>query len=183
MVKREELDAALAQAETAREYLEATLAEAKAALVNTVTDAPKIAANQAEVIAKIEKARARCRQLRASLAEPSRAQSITRSRERIDSITKQSGELSRRETTARAPSRQLSKHAVQGGYKEAIDGSLRWKTIHRFNDALAMPQRVREIFGLLALVLAYLQYYFLDVQLQIASLPSAIPWLFHNGLR
>jgi hypothetical protein len=172
VTRREDLEAALAQAEAAQERLEAALAEAKAALVNTVTDASKIDANQAEASAKVEKARARCRQLRAALIEPSRAQLITRSRERIDSLIKQSDELSKREATASPLSIQPREHAVRGGNKRSQDESRRRRPIDRFSNALATSPRVRETIGLLALVLAYLQYYFLDVQLQIASLPS-----------
>jgi len=170
--EREELKAALAQAEAAREYLEAALAEAEAALVNTVTDAAKIDANRAEASAKVDKIRARCRQLRAALVEPGRSEFITRSHERIDTLTSQSDELSKQEATASAPSRQLSEHAVQGENKKSQDEFRRRKPIHRFKNALATSPLVREIIGLLALVLAYLQYYFLDVQLQIMSLPS-----------
>jgi hypothetical protein len=177
VIRREELETALAQAEAAREYLEAALAKAEAELFNTVTDASKIDANRAEAIAKVENARARCRQLRAGLVKSSHSKCITRSRERIDVKIPQSDELSKRAATARAPSRQLSRNAVRGENKQAHDDSLRWKPIHRFNDALATPQRVREISGLLALVLAYLQYYFLDVHLQIMSLPSVITFL------
>jgi hypothetical protein len=177
VTKREDLEAALAQAETARKYLEAALDEAEAALFNTVTDAAKIDANRAEASAKVDKARARCRELRAALVGSSRSTVRTRSRERIDTPIKQSHKLSKREATASAPSRQLSEPAVHGENKKTQDGSLRWKTIHRFNDALTTPRRVREIIGLLALVLAYLQYYFLDVQLQIARLPSITSFL------
>jgi len=49
VIKREELEAALLQAEAAREYLEAALTEAEAGLVNTVTDASKIDANRSSL--------------------------------------------------------------------------------------------------------------------------------------
>ena len=45
--------------------------------------------------------------------------------------------------------------------------------------ALTWSPLVRQTVGLLSLTLAYLQYYFLDVQLQIASLPSAIVLPLH----
>jgi hypothetical protein len=179
VIKREELEAALAQAETARKYLEAALAEAEAALFNTVTDGAKIDANRAEASAKVDKARARCRELRAALVRSSRSKVRTRSRERIGIPIKQSDELSKREVTASAPSRQLSEHAVHGEDIQAQDGSRRGKPIRRFKDVLATSPHVREIFGLLALVLAYLQYYFLDVQLQIMSLPSVTTLQLH----
>lgn len=176
MTKREDLEAALAQAEAAQERLEAALAEAKAALVNTVTDASRIDANQAEASAKVEKARARCRQLRAALIEPSRAELITRSRERIDTQSKQSDDLSKREATESPPSKQLSEPAVRGeDNKRSQDESRRQKSIHRVKNALASSRLVRQTMGLAAMTVAYLQYYFLDVQLQILSLPSVFP--------
>jgi multidrug resistance efflux pump len=60
---------------TKREELETVLAKAEAALVNTVTDAAKVDANRAEADAKVHKARARCRQLRAALDELNRSES------------------------------------------------------------------------------------------------------------
>lgn len=175
MTKREELGAALAQAEAAREYLEVALAKAEAALVNTVTDAAKIDTNRAEANAKVDKARARCRHLRAALVDPDHSEFIRRSRERVDTLVKQSDEPSKREATASSPSQKLTEHAVRGGNKRSQDESRRRKLIHRFNNVLATSPLVRETIGLLALVLAYLQYNYFDVQLQIMSLPSIFP--------
>ena len=45
--------------------------------------------------------------------------------------------------------------------------------MQRFSDALAVSPIAREAIGLSALVVAYLQYYYLDVQFKIMSLPSA----------
>jgi chromosome segregation ATPase len=172
VTKREELEAALAQAEAAREYLEAALAKAEAALVKTVTDAAKIDANWAEASAKVDKVRARCRQLRAALVDPDHSERITRSRDRLDTLIKQSGELSKPEATASTSSIQSRDHALRGENKRSQDESRRRKSIRRFINAFATSPRVRETIGLLALVLAYLQYYYFDVQLQIMSLPS-----------
>jgi len=175
VTKREELEAALVQAEVDREYLEAALAKAETALVNTVTDAAKIDANRADASAKVDKARARCRQLRAALVEPSHSEFITRSREQIDTLIKQSDETLKREAAASLPSRQSSEHAIRGESNRSQDESRRPKPIHRFKNTLATSPQVRETIGFLALVLAYLQYYYFDVQLQIMTLPSVIP--------
>jgi chromosome segregation ATPase len=174
VTKREQLDAALAQAEAARERLEAALAQAKAALVNTVTNASMIDANRDEASAKVEKARARCRQLRAALADPSHQEFITRSRERIGTLIKQSHERSEGGAATSPPSIQPREPAVRGEDKGSQDESRRRRLIHRFNNTLARSPHVRETIGLLALVLAYLQYYYFDVQLQILSLPSIV---------
>jgi chromosome segregation ATPase len=185
VTKREELAVALAQAEAAREYLEAALAKAEAALVNSVTDAARIDANWAEANAKVDKVRARCRQLHAALADPDHAEFITRSRERMDTLIKQSEELSRREATASPPSIQSRDHALRGENKRSEDESRRRKLVHRFNIGFSARERrevvarsplVRQTIGLLALVLTYLLYFHIDVQLQILRLPSLLVW-------
>jgi hypothetical protein len=173
VTKREDLETALAKAEAAREHLEATLANAEAALVSTVTDAAKIDANLAEANAKVDKARARCRQLRAALVQPGHSKYITRSRARIDTLIKKSGEIEKREATANPPSRQPGQHAVRGVDKQVQNESGRTKEIPK--DAIARRSLIRQTVGLVALTLAYLQYYFLGVQLQILSLPSVFP--------
>lgn len=186
VTKREGLAAALAQAEAAREYLEAALAKAEAALVDTVTDAAKIDADRTEASAKVDKARARCRQLRAALIDPDHSEFITRSRERLNTLITQSEELSKREATASPPSMPSRGHAFRGENKKSEDESRRQKPVHRFNIgfsaqersrryAVARSQLVRQTIGLLALVLTYLLYFHIDVQLQILRLPSLFP--------
>ena len=96
VTKGERIEDALAQAEAARERLEAALAEAEAALINTVSDAAKVDANWADANVKVEKARARCRQLRAALVDRDHSKRITRSRVRTDTGIKQSEELPNR---------------------------------------------------------------------------------------
>lgn len=172
VAKREELETALAKAEAARGYLEASLATAQAALVNTVTDASKVDADWAEASAKVEKARARCRQLRAALLDPEHSKIITRSRERLDTLNRQAEEFPKQEVAPSPPSEQARDRAVRGANKGPQGESPRRRSFHRFVNALATSPRVREIIGLLALVLAYLQYYYFGVQLQIISLPS-----------
>jgi DNA-binding phage protein len=115
--KREELESAIAEAEAARQYLEAALAKAEAALIDTVTNASKIDANRAEAAAKVDKARARCRQLYAALVEPGHSEFITRSRRRIGTPFKQSGDLSKPSVTTSPPSIPSSEHTVGGGSK------------------------------------------------------------------
>lgn len=169
--EREELEAAISQAEAAREYLEVALVEATAALVNTVTEAGKIDANWAEASVKVEKARARCRELRAALAKPGPSEFIRRSSERLDTLITQSDELSERKAIASAPSTILSEH-VRGANKKTQDESRPRKQIHRFKNELVNSPLTRQTVGLLALVLSYLLYFHIDVQLQIISLQS-----------
>jgi len=187
VTKREGLEAALAQAEAARQYLEAALAKAEAALVNTVTDAAKIDANRAEASAKVDKSRARCRELRAALVKPDHSEFITRSRERLNTLIEQSEEVSKREASASPPSIQSRDHALRGENKRSEDESRRRKLAHRFNmdfsarersprDALVRTTLIRQTIGLLALVLSYLLYFHIDVQLQILRLPSILVW-------
>mgnify|MGYP001595379749 CR=1 FL=1 len=65
------------------EDLEIALAEAKAALIKSVTDASKVESNRADAAAKVKAARARCRQLYTALAGPGHSGFITRSRKRV----------------------------------------------------------------------------------------------------
>ena len=174
VTKRAEVEAALAQAEAAREILEAALVEAKAALVNTVTDASMIDANREEASAKVEKARARCRQLRAALADPGRSERVTRSRERIDALPGQSDDppkLAASEQQRTSGARPVSRERRKSGYASGLR-----QRIRQINATLAGSRCARESVCLSALVLAYLQFYYIDVQLQIVTLPSVIAW-------
>jgi hypothetical protein len=179
--KREELEAALAEAEAAEEHLEAELAKAQSALVNTVTDASRIDANREEAQVKVENARARCRQLRAVLANPGHADLITRLRERIDSSTElPGGAPPKQATVASASPDESAGRAVRAEGSESDEGNRQPRTSHRPMDALAVSLHLRRGIGLLVLVLAYLQYYFLDVQLQIVLLPSVTTLAFQQ---
>jgi hypothetical protein len=184
--KREELESALAAAEAAREQLEAALVKAEAALINTVTDASKIDANRADANAKVDQARARCRQLRAALIEPGHSEFATRSRKRMDTPVRQSEELSKRKATGSLPSIQPSEQAVLGTSNRSQDEPRQRKPSHRSDvsasaqepgpkDARARPDLLRQTIGFLALTLAYLAYFHVDVQLKIVNLPSIFP--------
>ena len=170
---REELKAALAQAEAARERLEADLAEAVAALFTTVTDASKVDANRDEVSAKVDKARARCRELRGALLKSEKSVAITRSRIRVETQSKQADAIEERKPAARVSD--SSDLSVQVERKEAPDQFRLHKGIYGIKHVLATSPIVRQTVGFSALTLAYLQYYYFEVQLQIASLPSI--WL------
>ena len=184
--KRETLESALAEAEAARERHEATLAKAEAALFNSVTDASKIDANRAEAAAKVETARARCRQLYAALAEPGHSEFITRSRKRMRTPAKPFGEFSKPGAATSPPSIPSSEHAA-GARKETSQDELRqqkpiqrpkigfWARERSLRYAIARTPLVRQTIGFLALILAYLAYFHVDVQLQIVSLPSIFP--------
>jgi hypothetical protein len=185
MAKREQLESALAEAEAARERLEAALTKAEAALVNTVADAAKIDTNRADAAVRVEMARARYRQLHAALVEPGHSEHITRSRKRMDTLIKQSEELPKREAAKSMPSIQSSDYALHGESKGSQDESKQRKPIHQTDvsssvqipgiSGVRAPQYLlRQTVGLLALVLAYLAYFHVDAQLQIASLP----WIF-----
>src|SRR3989304_2806063 len=140
---------------------------------------PKLDGDRAEAYANIDKIRAYCRRARAELIELKHSESIARSGEGVNILIRQLGEVSKRGATASPPSRQSSEHAVRG--ERSHDESR--QPIHRFSigfsvqepspgNALARPSLARQAIGFVALILAYLQYYYFDVQLQILSLPS-----------
>jgi hypothetical protein len=170
---------------TKREELEAALAKAEAALVVAVISSATVDGDRVEANANLDKARAYCRQVRGALVELNHTESMACSGEHIDARTKLLEEVSKQGATATAspPSRQLSEHVVRGENKRSHDESRQRKPIHRLDigfsarepgpgDTLARPPLVRQTIGLSALILAYLLYFHIDVQLQIMSLPS-----------
>ena len=172
---------------TKREELEAALAKAEAALANAVVNAAKVDGDRAEANTKLDKARAYCRRVRTALIELDGSQFLARPRKRINTPIKQSGEDSRRSATANPPSRPLSGHPVRGENKRSQNESRPRKAIHRFNigfsaqetkpgNARATPSLLRQTIGFLALILTYLLYFHVDVQLQILRLPSLLVW-------
>lgn len=172
MNKQEKLITRLAKAEAVRAELEAALAKAEAALVNTVTNAATIDRDRAEAIAKVVKARAQCRQLRLALVELNRQESKVWPDESINTPLKQPGDLSGQGASANPATRQLSEDAGRGESERSEDESQRRKPVPRGNNAIERSPLLRQATSLFALELAYLQYYYFDVQLQIMSLPS-----------
>ena len=170
-----------------REELEAALAEAEAALADATNYAAKVGGDRAETNANLDKVRAHCRQVRTALVNLKLSESTDWSGEWIDTLIKQLEEVSVRGASAGPSSRQLDTHVVRGDNKRPHDESRRRKPIHRFGfgfskkepspgDALERPSLPRQAIGLLALILAYLLYFHIDVQLQILSLPSIFAW-------
>ena len=184
--KREELESALAEAEAARARLETALARAEAALFSSVTDASKIDANRADTAAKVEKARARCRQLHAALVGPGDSEVMTRSRRRMRAPIKPLEGVSQPSLAPSLPSIPSIEQTVGGGNAIKQDELRQQEPIQRSDvrssvqesptgDVRANRQLLRQTIGLLALVLAYLAYFHVDIQLQIVNLPSIFP--------
>jgi len=168
---------------TKREELKAALAKAEAALADAVINAAKVDGDRAEAIASVEKARAYCRRVRAALIEVKHLEPAARLGEELDIHIRQLLEISKRMPEASPPSRQASEHPVRGKNNGSQDESGRRKPVHRFNigflalelsprGALARRSLMRQAIGLSALILTYLEYFYIDIQLQIASLPS-----------
>jgi hypothetical protein len=171
---------------TKLEELEAALAKAEAALGNAVINASTVDADRAEANANLEKARADCRRVRAALIELNRSKPTARSGEELDILIRQLLEVSKLVAGASPTSRPLSEHPVRRKNNRSQDESRRQEPVHGFNigflaqepsprDALAIQSLIRQTIALSALTLAFLQYYYLDVQLQILSLPSNFP--------
>lgn len=159
------METALAHAEAARERLESALKAAEAALFTTVTDAARIDADRDEASARVEKARARCRQLRAALSDPSLSRAITRSRDRVEPP------VARPEKPAPVPPVATSLPSPAPAPAASRPAPQRPGLLRRIGRLVAGSPLLRQTIGLAALVIAYLQYYCCDVQLQIASLP------------
>jgi hypothetical protein len=128
-----------------REELEAALAKAEAELAQAASDRTK-----ADAGVRLERARTHCRQERAALTELNRAEPVARPVERTEKSNRDAGKRSK------GP-------AVKP--RKAVRGLISGLSARHF--VLA-----RQALMLLALVLAYLQYYFFDVSLQVSRLPS-----------
>jgi len=144
-----------------RQELEVALAEAEAQLAEAVETRARLDADATGAEARIEKARVLCRLVRAALtgldrAEPEPAVSAGETGE-------QTG-LSVR-GVQKPPGRPRGKTIHR-----LIAGVLSWEAVGRGRTNWRLI--ARQAFMLLALVLAYLQYYFFDVQLQVLRLPS-----------
>jgi hypothetical protein len=150
-----------------RQDVEGALARAKADLAQAVTDRAEAHAKVAESDAKLERARAVCRHLHDSLVELIRAEPPPKP------VTPTEG----------------TGTSIQGVVTEAPSAKRPGQTIRRFlqgflagklGTANAASRRMiaRQAFMLLALVLAYLQYYFFDVNLQVSRMPSITVMVF-----
>ena len=146
-----------------REELELALAEAEVQLAEAVEARARLDTGTAEVNANIERARAHCRHARAALAELGRTEL-----ERRESEFVPEGSTGPLAGGGRKPAERTQRRAVHrliGGFlaREFVaKGAPDWRLI------------ARQAFMLLALVLAYLQYYFFDVHLQLARLPALV---------
>lgn len=136
--------------------LEAALAEAEAELARAVTGRDAAAADVADASADVEKARAHCRQARIALTEQNRAEPVA----------------------APVVHTGTSNRDVKKPSKEPVARPR--KTIRGYISSLLtrQPALARQSFMLLALVLAYLQYYFIDVNLKVLLLPSITVLVF-----
>lgn len=175
-----------AQLVTKLEELRAALAKAETALANAAIIAATVDGDRAEANTNVDKARAYCRRVRAALLEVNHLEPTARLGEEIDILIRQLLEVSKRMADASPPSRQLSEHPVRAKNNRSQDESGRREPVHRSNigflaqelsprDALARRSLVRQAIGLFTLTLAYLQYHYFEVQLQILSLPSIFP--------
>lgn len=185
MTKREELEAALAAAET-------TLAEA-------VMMVSKYGSVSDETNNRLEDARARCRRARKALLELDKAESAMSTHVAIDAVIMELKQLPVRGAASRASSRRSGEQAFRGKDRRSENKDRRSVGKDRrsedrstqrrptyFNkgflaqnlgpkDAVARRLLIRQAIGFLVLILTYLLYFHIDVQLQILLLPSIFP--------
>jgi hypothetical protein len=158
-----------AQIVTQREELKAALAKAEAALAEAVVSSTQADLHPAETNASLDKARAYCRQAHAALVELDRSESSAVPGEGVDTLIRHLEEVSDGAATASVPP---SMPATGGEYAGSQYEFGPKKPVRRIDTAIARSPLTRQTINLLALTLAYLQYYYFDVQLQIMSLPS-----------
>lgn len=164
---------------TRREELEAALAMAQAVLADAVFIAANGDGNQAEANADLERARAHCREIRAALVKLDRSESMA-------PPVNQSSEAAEGVVAPSPPSTQSGEHSVRGRGRATRNKSRKRNPVHRLQVGASArkprpgytPARsvlVRQTVGLLALILAYLFYFQMGVELQIQRLPTLIP--------
>lgn len=170
---------------TKRERLEAALAKTEAALAVAVINAAKGDGNRDEANAKLEKERAHCRQIHGVLVEMDHSNEsiITHSRKRIDAQIEELAGVSKIGAATSHSRDHPSEHAVRDENKASQDESRQRRRIDRISigrpekqSSRSVPHEspliLRQAIGLLALILAYLHYYFIVIEFQISMLPS-----------
>jgi len=157
MSKREEFEAALVEAL-------ADLAEAEAGLARTALDHSKLEPGPVDGDADLAHARAACRQARARILQLEREAPPPASDAPAEKLIRHEDKLPKK------PSR---RPIVIAKLRRAFPG------VQALDRAFpGWRVTVRQSLMLLALVLAYLQYYFFDVQLEVSRLPSISVPLF-----
>ena len=186
VTNRIELEVALARAEATRIELEAALARGRARLVDSVTSAAAKDAQGDEANAKVLRARANCRELHAALLALNRAEAERRPIRPIDILGKHFDDLPKAKAAASVPSQHSSGQAVRLEYARWNDVPGRRKraswSARTFATKKLGPRAqmlIRQTIGLMALSIAYLQYYYFDVELEISRLHSIVILVFH----
>jgi len=171
--------------------LRAALSEAEAELAAAVLERANPELDGATVEARIGKARARCRQIRALIVERDRTQAAAKPQRQRPApeaaLSKPQKPVSeaahsqhpnslpeaprpkRRSSVSEAVNPQAEKTAIRHRIRHFRGVLERWSGVRSAADWRVVA---RQSLTLLALVLAYLQFYFLDVQLQLSRLPS-----------
>lgn len=168
---------------TKLEQLRAALDKAEAALANAVSNAARVDGDRAGANANIENARAYCRRVHAALVEVKHLEPTGRLGEELNIHIGELLDVAKRMPAASPRRRPASEHPVRAKDNGSQNESGQRKPVRRLNigflalepsprSARARRSLVRQAVGLFALILAYLQYYYLDVQLQVLSLPS-----------
>lgn len=144
-----------------RQELEVALDEAEAQLAKAVEARARLDTDATEADARIDKARVLCRLVRGALAGLDRAE-----QESAVSAGEPGEQAGPSVRGAPKPPGKPRRKAI----RQLFAGVLSWEFIGRGRTDWRLI--ARQAFMLLALVLAYLQYYFFDVQLQVVRLPS-----------
>ncbi|MGB5080882.1 MAG: hypothetical protein WBO23_09080 [Burkholderiales bacterium] len=159
-MNRQQVEAALAEAA-------ANLARAEADLARAVADHARAESNPVEGDAPLDRARTACRGARASLVQLNREVPLPAPNERT-------GKPIRR--AAVPPAAPTRRPITIEKRTRAFPG------LHALERAVPGWRRIgRQSLMLLALVLAYLQFYFFDVQLEVTRLPSIALSLLLSG--
>jgi hypothetical protein len=164
-----------------QEELEARLARAEVALTDAVVNAVAAKGDRSEADARLESARASCRQARAALLEFHRAKALPGTHQSGFILSGDSPALSAAPASVSAPAKLPAAAAAPRARaarrprpsQRPRDRGPGWLSAARAfvsGKLRANPMLQRQAVGFLALVLAYLYYYYMEVQFEILRL-------------
>lgn len=173
---------------THRKELEAALSEEEAALDEALFYSIQVGIDRAEATATLERVRARCLKLRNALIELDRLELKTAQNSQTAPRFDESGGVFKQFDAAGPPARHSGQRRVHKVAKQGESVSKDSEVIHSFEarkyllplDVQSRRLLLKRGMMFLVMVLTYLLYYFVDVQIQILLLPVLITMFVVN---
>jgi hypothetical protein len=167
------------------EDLQTALAEARNTLGEAVAKAALTDWDRTDPNPELEALRSRCRQIRTSIIKLERAETASRLHDAPGAHDKYSADaFEERIAAIQRPKPHARRGSSAGPRVQSKQGARNRRFRIRLStqddgltgrvDAKARQNSVRQVVSLIVLVLAYLQYYLIDINAQIAQLPAPL---------